>query len=264
MDFQLSTDSTGAGPKLAYLLHGILGSRRNWASFARALAEARPGWRFVRVDLRGHGDSRGAPGPHTVRACAEDLARLTQTTGTPQVIIGHSFGGKVALEYGRLNPSGVRHLWALDSAIGPGDPNTLGVPQVIETARAMPTPAPDRASVVGWFLDQGCPQLIARWMTTNLRRQPHGGYRWRFELDTIEPLLADYWRVDLWPFLEALPFGITAHILRAERSARWTPEIVSRLTSLPGVHTPLLKDAGHWVQMDNPKGLLAHLLRGFD
>ena len=262
MSFQPSYDISGDpdAPNLAFVLHGILGSRRNWSSFTRRLVAAAPGWRFARIDHRGHGDSSGAPGPHTVSACADDLARLTTVIGQPTVMIGHSFGGKVALDYAQRHRGPLEHVWALDSAVGiTGDPITQHVTQVIETARAMPLPAPDREAVIDWFVAHGNSRTLARWMTTNLRRGSDG-YIWRFELDTIELLLADYWRVDLWPFLEALPPGLTAHILRAERSERWTPEVIARLEALPNVTAPLLADSGHWVQMDAPDGLLAHLI----
>ena len=53
----------GADPTAtAFVLHGILGSRRNWRGFVRKLAPRLPDWRFVLVDLRNHGDSHGATG----------------------------------------------------------------------------------------------------------------------------------------------------------------------------------------------------------
>ena len=94
--------------RLALVLHGILGSHKNWRMFARGLAERLPGWRFALVDLRNHGASAGAPGPHTLSACADDLERLAEQLGAaPEVVIGHSFGGKVALEVAARAPAGL-------------------------------------------------------------------------------------------------------------------------------------------------------------
>ena len=60
------------------VLHGILGSGRNLRSFAQRLAQARPELRLWLVDLRNHGDSQGAPPPHTIAACCDDLDALVR------------------------------------------------------------------------------------------------------------------------------------------------------------------------------------------
>ena len=57
-------------PRTAFVLHGIYGSLRNWRGMATRMVERNPGWKVVLVDLRNHGDSAGAPPPHTVAAAA--------------------------------------------------------------------------------------------------------------------------------------------------------------------------------------------------
>lgn len=56
-------------------------------------------WRMVLVDLRNHGKSTGIGGPNTLDAAADDLIRLGTRIGFPQVLLGHSLGGKVVLKY---------------------------------------------------------------------------------------------------------------------------------------------------------------------
>ena len=98
---------------IGWILHGILGSGRNWRSFARALAKSRPDWGFVLPDLRNHGATGPLPGPHTLSACVADLDGLP----APDWVAGHSFGGKVALAWAaeRGLDSDVRDVWVLDS-----------------------------------------------------------------------------------------------------------------------------------------------------
>ena len=55
MSFVPSHDVLGEGERLAFVCHGILGSRQNWRGFARRLAAALPGWRVVTPDHRNHG-----------------------------------------------------------------------------------------------------------------------------------------------------------------------------------------------------------------
>uniref|UniRef100_A0A0D9V8Q1 AB hydrolase-1 domain-containing protein n=1 Tax=Leersia perrieri TaxID=77586 RepID=A0A0D9V8Q1_9ORYZ len=90
-------DKSIPDPPTAVLLHGILGSRKNWGSFAKRLAQEFPMWQFLLVDLRCHGDSASIKkrGPHTVASTALDVLKLiVQLRLTPRVLVGHSFGGK--------------------------------------------------------------------------------------------------------------------------------------------------------------------------
>lgn len=64
------------------------------------------GWRMVLVDLRNHGKSAGTRGldpPHDLVNAARDLANLVKSQNWmwPDVVVGHSMGGKVALEFAR-------------------------------------------------------------------------------------------------------------------------------------------------------------------
>lgn len=250
----LAHDLLGAadGP-LALILHGILGSRRNWASLGRRLEKAHPQWRFALVDLRNHGDSNGFTAPHTLAACAADLDALSSTLGRPDAVIGHSFGGKVALTYGREH--GTDLLWALDSPPGAGDLESAHeIQAVIAAARALPAPVATRRDVVTHFVERGLSQGIGMWMTTNIRRDSDG-LRWRFDLDAIEAMLGSYFEADLWPFLEA-PGGAQVHVVRGGASDRWSTASAERLHALPTIHAHLLPGAGHWVHVDAPDALL--------
>ncbi len=74
----------GASPeKWMLVLHGILGSGANWRSFAKSVVVARPAWGIALVDLRMHGQSQGAPPPHTVASAAADLMGLEDRMGGP-------------------------------------------------------------------------------------------------------------------------------------------------------------------------------------
>lgn len=241
----------GDGPRTALVLHGVLGSRGNWRGFARRLARTHPDWRFVLVDLRHHGDSAGAPPPDTVSACADDLRSL----GPTEVVVGHSFGGKVALCYARDHGAALRCVWSLDSPPGPSHEGTREVEQVIAAIRALAMPVADRAAAVAHFVGLGFSASLAGWMTTNLRRGDDDAFSWRFDLDRIEPLLADYRDLDLWPFVDRAPMEV--RILRAGGSDRWSPDDAERASDV-------LPDAGHWVHIDDPDGLADLLAPTFD
>ena len=261
----LPVSAPGSSPRhTMYVLHGILGSGGNWRSFARDLVGRHPAWRVLLVDLRNHGESHGAPGPHTVQACAADLAELATHEGGPEIVLGHSFGGKIALTYaGTVRPPGLRQVWVLDAPpdARPGAMEGAGHPiaQLLRVLESLPMPLERRGDVVPLLEGQGVPAALAGWMTTNLRRVAGshgqvGGYVWRFDLHGIREMLEDYVRRDAWSVVENPPEGVAVHLVRGERSDRWSPEALSRLANTR--HGHVLPDAGHWLHVDNPAGLL--------
>ena len=257
------------GGRRIWVLHGIMGSRQNWSRFARRLSQRYPDLSVTTVDLRCHGDTAHLEGPHSVAKCANDLLALSEAIGAPHVLIGHSFGGKVALQYavkqsGEVEESQtLESVWTLDSplparvAAGQSE-----VARIIETCRQVPMPQPSRQAVTEAFTKLGFSLGIGQWMTTNVRRltaeEGQGtGFTWRFDISGIQELMGDYWKVDGWRLLEEISPSIKLHLLRAERGMRWRDEDRDRLTTIaPHVDTPLLKDSGHWVHIDQLEALL--------
>jgi len=253
-----------ARPKLALLLHGALGSGNNLRSLATKLGQLRPEYRFCLVDLRHHGESQGAPPPNTLESCANDLAALIAELGKePEVIAGHSFGGKTALMFSQLFPGRTRQLWILDSNPGAQEPTGANeVIRVIQAVRSTTTPASERALVVQELTGQGLSTGTANWLATNLQRRPEG-FVWRFNLDAIYELMLDYFRVDLWPVLESGTADSDFRVVVAERSDRWAPENRLRLATMletvrahGTVELHIVPNAGHWLHVDNPAFLL--------
>ena len=253
----------------AYLVHGILGSMGNWRVFARRVVERHPAWRVVLLDLRNHGLSGHPPGPHTVEACAADVLRLASHLGLPpDVVWGHSFGGKVALLAGQRlagqHPAGeVREVWLLDSHPGAESAPLAGIGgemgQLLAALRALSLPAASRRGAVDTLRRAGLSEPVLAWMSTNLRRSA-GGYVWRFELSAVEEMLRDYLALDAWPELARGGARPRLHVLWAERNERWSRADLGRLRSLEAtghVVVHRLVGAGHWVHVDNPDGLLA-------
>jgi pimeloyl-ACP methyl ester carboxylesterase len=268
MSFLLHHRVVGAAdaPKLAFVLHGALGSGQNFSRFGQKLAERRPDYRQVLVDLRHHGQSSGARPPNTLASCAEDLRALAQHLGAePSVLIGHSFGGKVAIEYARQEAEplagALRQVWVLDAVPGeqPDGEQNSEVSQVIAAVRSVPMPAASRRDVVNHLItSEGLSSGLAEWMATNLKREGQS-YSWVFDLDGIEELMRDYFRVDLWGFLAQPRTRPQFELVVAERSDRWTPQLRARGKALPvsaQVHYHELPDSGHWVHVDNPGALL--------
>lgn len=242
-----------------WFLHGILGSGRNWRSFGRRLQARVSGVRVVLVDLRAHGDSAAMPGPATVAQCVNDLRDLAALLGTPNVVCGHSFGGKVALRLAASAPQGLAEVWSLDSPPGTGPTVPGEIDQVLRAVRSFGLPIADRETVAAGLKDRGFSAGLAGWMTTNLRSHEGPGLVWRFDVDAVAALLADYFTVDAWPILEAVDLPVARRVLRAARSQRFSSDDMARLRSAAEAGTctaDVLPDAGHWLHVDNADGLL--------
>lgn len=241
----------------AFVLHGIYGAGRNWNSVFRRLVESRSDWGFYPVDLRGHGQSPALASPHTLEACVRDLSVLASTLDpAPTVIVGHSFGGKVALLYGDEAEHDVVQTWVVDSTPDAREPagSAWGMLRVLREA---PGPFADREAGIQAVRDHGYAEPVARWMSTNL--VPRGdAFEWRLDPDQMEALLRDFFRTDAWPAVEH-PYGPELHFIRGSESGILDEEARLRLTSTglgtDRVHLHTL-EGGHWLNADNPDGLV--------
>ncbi|XP_043698618.1 protein ABHD11 [Telopea speciosissima] len=269
----------------AFVLHGLLGSGRNWRTFSRSLASklASPsssvGWRMVAVDLRNHGKSaevKCLDPPHDMVNAARDLANLVKSRGWawPDVVIGHSMGGKVALQFvescarGDYGESAAlpRQLWVLDSVPGEVCPRASDgeVEKVLQTLQCLPSSVPSRKWLVDHMIKLGFSKSLSEWIGSNLKKAG-GSETWAFNLQGAVEMFSSYREKSFWSLLEHPPEGLQIAIVRAENSDRWSPDVVQRLETLAMkkrngsggiVSVHVLPNSGHWVHVDNPRGLL--------
>lgn len=267
-----SEQQTGTRPPpTAVMVHGILGSRKNMQAYARRLVEGFPSWQVLLVDIRCHGDSANLPtppGPHGVESSAQDILKLlSQLKLFPEVLIVHSFGGKVVMSMGeQFGAAGKRlprpvQVWVLDAL--PGEVRTGGrdiqdhPASLIEHLQQIPMPLPNRTALQNNLLDGGFSMTVARWASTNLRPL-NGDPRqlvWGLDLAGIADMYESYESANLWSFITNTPEGLRVSFVKAEHSTfRWAgPEQAVISSHGHAVHT--LHKSGHWVHADNPDGL---------
>ncbi|KAL2611154.1 hypothetical protein R1flu_022846 [Riccia fluitans] len=268
------------GMRTVMFMHGLLGSGRNLRTFAKRLASRAqeqsaadfPGWRLIMVDLRNHGRSadRGFTPPHDIPSAAKDVVDLIKTSsfGWPDIVISHSMGGKVALEYSSKAAAGYygdalqpKQLWVLDTIPGKIPVvNDFGeVEHVLSTIEGLPDPLPSRRWLVDYMLEKGHSRSLAEWLGSNLKRAGSGEeMTWVFNPREATEMLNSHREADYWPVLESPPKDMEIHIVRAVKSVRWLPDVVSRLEKLSNtgkIFYHVLQNAGHWVHVDNPEGL---------
>lgn len=256
--------SPGTSPdRWVLFLHGFLGAGRNWASIGRGLVHARPDWGVVLVDLRLHGDSQGFAPPHTVATSSTDVNSLIlHLQGRETVIVGHSFGGKVALSAARSEGSGLRQVWVIDSTPSAGR-TEAGADRLLALMARLPERFDDRSEVITAVRAAGFNVHIAEWTATNLVRRSDG-YRWRFGLASLDLLLEDFFRQDLWSVVEPSVAGRELFFIRATSGSILDGASAARIGRLEadGECVRLIDlEGGHWLNMTNPDGLLELLVR---
>lgn len=109
---KLNYKKVGQGEPLI-ILHGLFGSADNWLSIAKELEND---FAMILVDQRNHGDS-----PHseewTYAAMVQDLADLMDELDLDKAhLMGHSMGGKTAMNFALAHPEKVNHLIIADIA----------------------------------------------------------------------------------------------------------------------------------------------------
>ncbi|KAF5197367.1 alpha/beta-Hydrolases superfamily protein, partial [Thalictrum thalictroides] len=236
--------------------------------------------------LRCHGDSASVKkrAPHTVASAALDVLKLVaQLKVTPRVLVGHSFGGKVALSMVQQAAKPLARpvkVWVLDATPGtvrPGGDGEDHPGELIAFLASMPEQVSSKREVVDALIREGFSKDVAQWVVTNLRKTSLPGsssssFSWVFDLKGIAEMYKSYEETNLWNVVDGVPQGVHVNFLRAERSLhRWALEDIQRIHAAEdlasneggGVEMHVLQDAGHWVHADNPDGLFEILSSSF-
>jgi esterase len=254
---QVSSDD--ADPERWLLvLHGIYGSGRNWYTLMRRLVAERPQWGAVLVDLRLHGDSVGFPPPHTVDAAAADVDALVDSLDLhAAAVLGHSFGGKVALTYTGRHAEELRQAWVIDSTLEVQEPSGSAW-RIIDIVRSLPDEFASRDELVHALEGHGYPRPLGHWLAMNLERHDDR-FRWRLDWVGVEEMLRDYFRTDVWPVIESPPDNVEIHIVKATRSDAIDDAAMERIrVAGEGAGRTRLHrvEGGHWLNTENPEAVL--------
>lgn len=246
--------SFGEGAPLV-ILHGLFGMLDNWQTLARKWAADR---RVILVDLRNHGRSLHHE-QMDYPTMAEDVATLLESLQIDRcALLGHSMGGKVAMQTALTYPELVEQLLVIDiapRAYRPGHDSIFAALSAFDPATVTSRKAAT-AAMATYVTDPG----IQLFLLKNLTRSPEGGYAWRMNLPAIRnsyPLL-------IGPLdTAAAPCPTPTLFVRGSnsgyvRDADW-PAIQALF---PTARLATIPDAGHWVHAEQP-ALLDQTVRGF-
>ncbi|HWP57697.1 MAG TPA: alpha/beta fold hydrolase [Candidatus Acidoferrales bacterium] len=226
------------------ILHGLLGSCENWRAQRKFFARS---YRVFAVDLRNHGHS-----PHsevfTFAAMAEDLKEFLEDQALESVhLLGHSLGGKVAMQFATSWPESVAKLVIVDIAPKSYPGEHLEILAAMESLdlSALRSRAQAEAALAATV-----PALsMRRFLLKNLEYRDQK-LRWRINLPAL--------RRNYPAILAALPldrqFDKPALFVKGERSRSIEPKDEEQIRRFfPRAEIVTLAGAGHWVHSDNPE-----------
>jgi pimeloyl-ACP methyl ester carboxylesterase len=270
-DERLASRTVGeAGPRVVFV-HGLFGQGKNWTTIAKGLADSH---RVTLIDLPNHGHS-----PWTDRVDYLDMVEMVATElehlDEPVTLVGHSMGGKVAMQLALRRPELLRALVVVDIApvtypLAGGrtdDPDEEASPfaAFIAAMRALDLDRLRTRDDADAGLRAAVPSRMVRsFLLQSLVREglgTDGGWRWRLNLELLERDLGEL-RGFPAPPAGATFDGPVLWIAGANSSYVLDEDRPYMDALFPTTRLIRIKNAGHWVHSEQP-GIFLEALRRF-
>lgn len=241
--------SCGQGEPII-ILHGLLGSSSNWSTTSELLGRQ---LQVFTVDLRNHGNS-----PHATDfsfcSMAEDLKYFMECQYLSQAILmGHSLGGRIAMEFADRYPEMVSKLIVVDVAPKAYAPTTHNA--MIDAMIALNLNMYDSTKEVAAALAEVVPSLQVRnFLVKNIFCSPNGNLFWKVNLKAIRD------NIDSLSCSTSFNSNYMKPVLfiRGELSDYVLEEDKHIVMNIyPQAQIVTVAGAGHWVHVDAKNKLLA-------
>ena len=237
------------------IMHGLFGMLDNWQTIGKNLSND---YMVYLIDLRDHGKS-----DHTDKfnypLLAQDVAEFMESEWIHNAhIIGHSMGGKTAIQLANDYPDMVKKLIVVDIGI---KAYKGGHETILNALQSVPIDeVKSRQEVEDILSNTISDGSIRLFLMKNLSRdKKSGGYRWKMNL----PLLIKHYDDILAGISLSEVIDTHTLIIRGGQSAYILDEDIPEISShFSDVDIKTVVDAGHWVHADHPDELLS-LVRSF-
>lgn len=237
------------------VLHGLFGMADNWGSFGRIFGEKR---QIHLLDLRNHGRSFHSD-RMSIAEMVEDIVAYIASIGTKRVVLlGHSLGGKVAMQFAIDHPELVEKLIIADIAPKAYPPHHEDIFKALCAVdiKHLENRKDVQTKLESYLKDPGVIQFLLK----NVYMTEDRHLDWRFNLDVLKQKYADFITVAV---KDGVYTGPTL-FLAGEKSKYILPEDKVQIKEqFPQVSFETIPNAGHWVQAENPKafdGIVAAFL----
>jgi|WetSurMetagenome_2_1015567.scaffolds.fasta_scaffold40899_3 esterase len=261
---ELFCRQTGSGEPLV-ILHGLYGSSDNWYSIGRELASS---FSVYMIDQRNHGNSPHNPA-HNYPVMTDDLYEfiLKHRIGK-SIIIGHSMGGKTALEFGIRHPELVEAMIVVDISplaysIESDTTRSMDHLQVIRLLKSLDTGRLKTREDADILLQQQIPSLrVRQFLLKNLKRALDGKFFWALNIDALEHNMTAIYDGVIHPGATnpAIIPEFPLLFIKGALSDYIGPDDAAAIRNFfPWAELAVITGAGHWVHAEQPAAFLQAL-----
>lgn len=244
---KLNYKKYGSG-KAIIILHGLFGSSDNWVSIGKELAAQYEVWL---VDQRNHGDS-----PHTSEfnysLLAEDLRGFIEEHAIDNpIILGHSMGGKTAMNFAVKHPQLFDKLIVADiapKAYRVHHDSILEGLLSIDLTRLKSRKEADE-QLANYIDESG----VRAFLLKNLSRDEEKNFVWKINLKILNEKI------------EEIVKGIeekagsdkpTLFVRGGKSNYIKDTDALSIMNFFPNAEIETIEDAGHWLHAEQPEQFL--------
>jgi esterase len=229
------------------ILHGLFGSSDNWLSIAKELATAH---KVYLLDQRNHGQS-----PHTDKfdysVMADDLKEFIEEHKIANpTILGHSMGGKTAMEFAVNNPKKWKKLIVVDIA-----PKAYSVhhDQILEGLNSLDLKTINSRNEADERLSKWVPEIgVRQFLLKNIARDSDG-FNWKINL----PVISKNIEIIGEGLSKRLSEGKPTLFIRGKNSHYIMDSDFDLIEQyFPSAKIETVENAGHWVHAEQPEKFL--------
>ncbi len=233
----------GQGQPLV-ILHGLFGTLENWGTTTKALAEH---FDVIAVDLRNHGRS-----PHAAEmnypVMATDVIKLLDDLNLPSVLLmGHSMGGKVAMQIALNHPERIQKLLLVDIAPVAYEHHHLDVFKGLNSVDLESLKSRSEAeSVLTHYISEAS---VRAFLLKNLYRTPEKKFAWRMNLPVLDQQYAHISQAPKGSVFSGTTMfikGGNSHYIEAKHRE-------AILALFPNATYKVIQGAGHWPHAEKPE-----------
>jgi esterase len=239
--------------KTLLIIHGLFGSLDNWQTLAKKWSED---FRVLSIDVRNHGKSFHNDSMSFEDMCNDILKLLAHYQLDKVSILGHSMGGKIAMDFAAAYPEFVDKLIIADVAPYKYDAHHK---EVFEVLDVMDFNQFSSRAEIETFIVSKLPndRATAQFILKNIKRNEDTlVFEFKFNLKTLKSCY-NY-------LIERIaPAGFDGEVLflAGENSQYITANTSSLLFDLyPRAEIEIIADAGHWIHADNPEAVYEKVL----
>src|SRR5947207_243857 len=254
-------DWGGDGLLPMLFLHGGALTAHTWDLVCLAL---RGEYRCIALDQRGHGDSDWAEdADYSIAAQLADTKGFVDRLGLDKfILVGMSLGAINSLAFAVAHPERLSNLVIIDAGPEMRRPGSSRIRDFVNEVQESVTIEAIIEKALK-FNPRRDPKILRRSLMHALRQQPDGTWKWKYDTARFQRLDHEAHRAERAKLADGLArIACPALVVRGGESDVFHEEDGIRLAQrLPKGKFVTVPKAGHTVQGDNPKDLVAELRR---